>query len=119
MALLPCDFGPHRNIGRNTTLYAGLGSGGFMERHSWRLCARHWNEIHVGLTQFEVDPESGALSSGAEARLCLACLEPVNELGRQLFVTSYPAKDQRKDYWAHIHDDCSLPESWPKPEWGR
>lgn len=119
MALLPCDFGPHRNLGRNITVYFGAGSGGFMERHSWRLCSRHWDEIHVGLAQYEVDPESGAISTSTTQALCLTCSEPVNELGRQIFVTSYPAQNDRKDYWSKIHDDCSLPQSWPKPEWGR
>jgi hypothetical protein len=119
MALLPCDFGPHRNLGRNISFYSSIGSGSFMERRSWRLCPRHWQEIEGGLAKFKVDPTSGALSSSIDQGLCLSCSEPVNELGRQLFVTCYPSQNNREDYWSRIHDDCSLPESWPKPEWGR
>lgn len=119
MALLPCDFGPHRNLGRNVSVYLGIGSGGFMERHSWRLCSKHWLEIEIGLAQYKVNAESGAVSAPTSERLCLTDGKPVQELGRQVFVTSYPTQNNREDYWANIHDDCSLPESWPKPEWGR
>jgi len=90
-----------------------------MERHSWRLCSRHWQEVEIGLANFEVDPESGATRAATDERLCVTCVKPVDELGRQLFVTCYPAQNQRKDYWSRIQDDCSLPPSWPKPEWGR
>lgn len=115
MALLPCAFGPHRNLGRNIAVYLGLVRGQAANRHSWRVCLRHWQEIHVGLAKFEVNSESGALSTATDESFCLTCGEPVDESGWQLFVTAYPAQDQREDYWTKLHDGCSLPESWPSP----
>lgn len=119
MAFLPCDIGPHRNLGRNVSLYASVGTGIHMDRWSWRLCLRHWDEIEVGLAQYKVDPDSGAVSTATDERLCLACGQPVDEGGRQVFVTCYPAQNNREDYWSRIHDEHSLPGFMPKPEWGR
>jgi len=109
MAMLPCMKGPHKHTGRNVNVYCGDINQGVSTRSSGRFCCAHWNEIERRLHQFEVDPDSGALSLPQNDGLCLACGEPVTEGSRQLFITSYPTKDDRKDYWARIHELCPPP----------
>lgn len=119
MAFFPCDVGPHVNPTRNVSVYLGelhdMGS----SRTKWRVCLRHWAEVERGLHQFEVDPESGAVGSAVNEALCLVCLKPADEVTRQLFFTSYPAQNERKDYWARIHDKCTLQDWVLNPGWGR
>jgi len=108
MAYLPCSMGKHRHPGRNTNLYVGVLSHGDPLRGSGRLCPVHWREVQNSLSQFEVDTESGTLSDPSFEGLCLTCLKPVHEGGSQVFLTSYPAKNERKDYWARLHESCDL-----------
>jgi len=108
MAYLPCFIGPHTHRGRNTNVYLGIARGMDIERRSGRVCTTHWGEIERSLAQFELDPDRGTLSDPAAEWLCFACLEPVDEIGYQVFVTAYPAKDERKDYWARVHMHCDL-----------
>jgi hypothetical protein len=81
-----------------------------MQRWKLRLCAIHAATIQEDLAQYKVLPEDAAtgLLNGTPTE-CLSCNEPVDHLGVQLFVTGYPANDQREDYWANIHETCSLP----------
>jgi hypothetical protein len=109
MAMLPCITGPHKHRDRNVNVYCGDISAGVSTRSSGRFCLAHWNEIERRLHQFELDPTSGALSDPSVEWFCISCAKPVDESGRQLFVTSYPTKDDRKDYWARIHAGCSSP----------
>jgi len=108
MAYLPCDVESHRHTGRNVNVYLGLIGPDGSERKSGRFCGTHWNEIQRGLHQFEVDPGSGTLSDPSSDGLCLACFKPVTEFGWQVFITSYPAKNDRKDYWARVHSGCTM-----------
>jgi hypothetical protein len=109
MAVLPCQVGFHQHRLRNVNVYASWYVGSMTQRHSARFCPGHWSEIESGLSQFEVDTDSGALSDPTCEGLCLTCLKPVTEGSGQVFLTSYPTKDQRKDYWARIHTGCNLP----------
>lgn len=114
MAYMPCDVGRHFNPGRNVNAYFARGSGSVMDRWNLRLCPGHWSEYQRDLAEFEVDPANTALSSFSANDTCLTCSEPVGEGGDQLFVTSYPTKQERKDYWARVHHDCNLPVGWSK-----
>jgi len=109
MAVLPCKVGMHPHRFRNVNVYAGWFVGPTTQRLSGRYCPPHWNEIERSLAQFEVDADRGTLGDPSAEGLCLTCLKPVEELGGQVFLTSYPAKDQRKDYWARVHVSCNLP----------
>ena len=109
MAYLPCFVGPHTHRGRNVNVYLGLIGRTLSERKSGRFCSTHWGEIERRLTQFEVDPDSGALSDSTAEGICLSCLKPTDELCRQVFLTCYPAQNERKDYWTRVHDDCAVP----------
>jgi hypothetical protein len=110
MAVLPCKVGMHPHPYRNVNCYVGHFVGPTAQRYSGRYCPGHWDEIQSGLAQFEVDPERLTLSDSTSQGLCLTCLEPVDEFGGQVFITSYPAKNQRKDYWARVHVACFLPQ---------
>jgi len=110
MAYLPCLIGPHRHRGRNSNVYLAIAREIEIERRSGRVCGVHWYEIERSLAQFEVDPDSGALCDPTSEGLCFSCLKPVRESGYQLFITSYPAKNERKDYWSRIHPLCDLPD---------
>ena len=112
MAFFPCDVGPHINrSGRNVSVYLGELHDNGSTRTKFRLCSGHFSEVQAGLCQFEVDPESGAVSDATRDGLCLICLKPCDEVTRQLFFTCYPPNNERKDYWARIHDTCTL-QDW-------
>jgi hypothetical protein len=111
MAFFPCDYGPHYNPRRNYLSYVGVGVQGDMNRYRLRFCAAHIGAVQEHLSQFKVDPENGTISGGdAAAANCLSCGQPVDQTRRQLFVTCYPPDDEREDYWAQIHIDCTVPD---------
>lgn len=116
MAMLPCGRGPHFNPFRNANYYVAIGSGGDFARWLLRLCPAHAAAVNEDLAQHEVTPDNLALSAGGPATNCLSCGQPMQEIGTQLFVTAYPAKDQRKDYWAHIHVNCRVPVTLQQPD---
>jgi hypothetical protein len=110
MAFFPCDFGPHSHNGRNSLFYVGQLDG--QESHRWRLrlCLGHCVDVQQHLAKFKVLPEERTIS-GADTRPadCLSCGQPLVERGLQLYVTAYPANDEREDYWASIHAGCAVP----------
>jgi hypothetical protein len=111
MAFYPCDYGPHYNPARNYLLYVGYGAGTEINRWRLRFCGTHLSTVQEHLSEFEVSPEDGALAGGNEAMThCLSCGQPIGENRRQLFVTCYPPDHERKDYWAGVHVNCSLPD---------
>ena len=42
--------------------------------------------------------------------VCPTCQKPVDQGGVRAFVTAYPAKNDRKDYWLNVHEACALPQ---------
>lgn len=116
MAMLPCDRGPHFNPFRNSSYYVALGSGGNFTRWLLRLCPVHAAVVNEDLAEYEIIPEKIALGITDTNTDCFACGEPIDEARTQLFVTGYPAKDERKDYWACVHLNCSLPPHLAQPD---
>lgn len=112
MAFYPCDFDGHFNPKKNYLFYWALGSGLNFTRWRQRLCLAHAGEIQEDLSEYKVGPLDAALSSGGMLANCFSCGNPIAEGGRQLFLTCYPSNDEREDYWARIHDDCTLPKPW-------
>ena len=111
MAFYPCDFGPHYNPRKNFLTYVAIGSGTEMTRWRLRFCAAHVGAVQQHLAEFEVDPSNGTIAGGdASMSHCLSCGQPIDETRRQLFVTSYPPDQERKDYWAQMHVDCTVPD---------
>lgn len=112
MAFYPCDFGGHWNPKRNYLFYWAVGSGLEITRWRRRYCALHASIVQDDLSEYKVDPVDSALGISDLLANCFTCGDPIREGGRQLFLTCYPADDQREDYWARIHDECSLPPPW-------
>jgi hypothetical protein len=120
MAFFPCDEGPHRNPKRNNNVYVGIvGNEPEATRYSLRLCDEHFAFIENNLSEIEVDPNDPAGSWLDDLAQCFACHQPLGEISRQLFVTAYPTKNERKDYWARIHDACTVPAPLKKPSRAR
>jgi len=109
MAGQPCKVGMHIHRGRNVNVYVNLYWHGVTQRALGRFCGPHWAEIERGLAEFEVDPDGSTVSDSQLEGLCFACLEPRDKPFGQAFITSYPAKNERKDYWASVHEGCYLP----------
>lgn len=103
MAMLPCDRGPHSHRERNVNTYFRLGSGSDFAHATRRYCPAHWGDIHQHLAQYEVVVEDGAESIWGRDGACVTCGKPINDGAIQLFVTSYPSKNERKDYWLSFH----------------
>jgi hypothetical protein len=111
MAFYPCDYGPHYNPRRNYLAYVGVGSGNEISRWRLRFCATHIGAVQEHLAEFKVNPEDGTLSGvNSNMAYCLSCREPGVKGGRQVFVTCYPPNQEREDYWAGIHVDCTVPD---------
>lgn len=115
MAFLPCSVGPHANPFRNSLFYVARGGGLDMFRFRLRLCPGHRAVVQDNLAQYKVTPDDVALGWNDAPSECFACGQPIAELGDQMFVTGYPAQNEREDYWFRIHRDCSLPD-WLAPE---
>lgn len=109
MARFPCTLGPHRNLGRNYTLYFHLYGGGVSDDSRLRLCIEHFGLAKHDLAKFEIDPESGTFRTDGADSECLSCGKPVGKDGWQVGVTAYEPNNECKDYGASLHTDCRLP----------
>lgn len=111
-----CNFGPHFWPRKKHLFYVGWGKGGDFKRYRLRFCADHTAIVDEYLSQFEVGPietTRGGLDDGVVN--CLSCCQPIDEIGWQVFVTAYPAQDERKDYWGGLHIDHQLPDYLKDP----
>ena len=111
MAFNPCSAGNHWHPRKNYLVYIAHGRGEAMVRYRLRFCLTHIALVQEQLSEFEVDPDNGAVSGGDAAMSnCFSCGQPLDETRWQLFATCYPPNDERKDYWAGIHSSCTLPD---------
>jgi hypothetical protein len=109
MAMLPCTGCDQRTPFRNAGLYCHLWGSGVQNDFRLRLCPRHLAAFQHDLTKYEVvysDTAAGIVDTPSD---CFSCGEPVLQTDWHFSVTAYPAKDERKDYWARLHTDCRLP----------
>jgi hypothetical protein len=110
MALFPCVRGPHTFRGKASSVYVGLLADGVdADRWKLRFCGSHLLEFNQDLAQFKVTIENDAVRANGSLDTCLACLKPAGEVDWQLFVTVYPANQEREDYWGKLHVDCRVP----------
>lgn len=107
MSFYPCVAGPHYNPGKGLLWYFAIGSGDDFARKRLRYCSAHASQLHDRLSKFEVRPENMTVSGFDAPIECFVCGEPVGERRCELFITSYPTKDERVDYWARVHGHCS------------
>ena len=111
MAYLPCDAGTHFHPARNVNVYTGVLGDGPDLRKTARLCQGHWGEVEPHLSEHEIVPDDLAGGGNLTVKPCPACKQPLHQLQVRAFVTAYPAKDDRKDYWLNLHQNCDKP-SW-------
>lgn len=114
MAIFPCDVGLHRNPGKNMNMYVGVLNQGTGPRMALRLCEGHWREVEPHLTEYEVITDGSDAPYGFGSFVCGTCGQILSERGAQVFVTAYPPKQDRKDYWFQVHSECPLPSWMPK-----
>lgn len=110
MARLPCSIGPHFNPLRNRNAYLHIWGPATQEDRMLRLCPRHFPLVDQDLSQFKWDITEDTTSRPDAPTDCLACLQPVDETGLYVSVTSYPAQNQREDYSSRLHINCQRPE---------
>lgn len=110
MAFRRCQVDGHPIMGRSNLVYFGLVGAEDETRWRLRFCSVHARAVHQDLSQYEVSPDDGTLSGGDLVMTqCLSCGQPVDELGWRCFLTTYPTKNERKDYWASLHVNCRVP----------
>jgi len=107
MAYFPCNVGPHYNPGKNYLVYPALAQGDEIVRKRLRLCAAHLHVVQDDLAQYEVLPEHATASRWDTGADCFSCRKPIDQNAWDFFVTAYPTKDERKDYWAKVHESCA------------
>ena len=106
-----CSVEGHFNPLKSYLFYVGYGRGDDFRRYRLRFCRAHLDLVQKDLSENEVSPDSGALSGGKAAEAnCLSCGKPLDETGWQFFATCSPTQNERKDSWANIPVECSLPQ---------
>lgn len=110
MAYLLCTATKHANPRRNAGFYCHLWSAEVQHDFRLRLCPAHLVAAQNDLAQYELVNTNDAASVIDTPTNCFSCGQPVTELDWHLSITAYPAKNERKDYWARIHVSHSLPE---------
>ena len=111
MQVPTCSFSDHFWPRKKRLYYVGWGSGNNFQRYRLRFCDPHAAVVEEYLSEFEVGSLDGTAGhSDLVVVECLACRQPIHEIGWQVFVTGYPAQDERKDYWGGLHADCQLPD---------
>lgn len=111
-----CDFEAHPWLKKKHLVYVGVAYRGQAERWRLRFCPAHLGVLEEDLAQHEVSALQATVSNGDRRVVdCLSCREPIEEIGWQLFVTCYPTQDERKDYWARIHNKDCLPHYLKDP----
>lgn len=110
MYLPVCSFDGHLWPRKKHLFYVAVGRNGDFLRHRLRFCPTHAAVVEEHLSEFEVRTENVAAGSANWSMVkCLADGEPVDQIGVQVYITGYPTQDERKDYWACLHDACILP----------
>jgi hypothetical protein len=109
MAMLPCTACGHKTPFRNAGLYCHLWNSGVQQDFRLRLCPTHLTAFEYDLAKYELSPLDDTGSVVNTPTECFTCGKPVGQTDWHVSVTAYPAKDQRKDYWARLHTDCRLP----------
>lgn len=109
MAQYPCstDNAPYK--GAQQTIYVALVRGSESSRYKLRLCPSHFASAQDHLAEFKVDPTSGTPAWFGTGAKCITCFKPMDEYGWQVFLTVYPANQEREDYWGCLHDQHEVP----------
>lgn len=106
MAYYPCSVGHHAFPGKASSVYVAIGVGASMDRWKVRLCKKHAALVEELLEPCEINDDTPPLSE-QEHFPCLTCGGPT--LGgdrRMMFLTSYFANQDRRDFWTMFHTSC-------------
>ena len=105
MALMPCDTGQHRYAGPSRAAYPALVHGADSERRHLRLCQAHFLAYLDSVSpRLEQLAQEGQQSLTIDPVVCLVCgRSPQGTV--QVFLTAYPYKDVREDYWGQVCDE--------------
>jgi hypothetical protein len=109
MAFFPCARGHANPRSKNYHWYCSYGSGIELSRITLRLCEIHSLDVQEYLAKLElmpIDPTAGV--AGDDTR-CIACRKPTGQGDWQVFITGYPPKQEREDYWSKLHTTCAMP----------
>lgn len=104
MGLFPCSIGTHRYAGPQQTIYPAIAQGQEVFRTRLRLCPTHFD---VMLEKLVSRANDAAIDhEDALAPTCIECRGDVIGSRWQFFATAYASKQERRDFWAVIHDEC-------------
>ena len=109
MALFPCSTCGKRFAGRAHYVYPALVSGNDSIRNKHRLCPPCYGLLTEYLDPYQVIGTEVEEDLAKLLGLCPSCDQSLDEGASRVFVTTYPAKDDRHDYWLAIHTQCDLP----------
>jgi hypothetical protein len=113
VARFPCSVENHYNRGRNHYVYVAWGTGDNFTKARLRLCPIHFATFQDNLAQFKCPSYDNAVGTDWGPNTdCVTCLQPVDERGWQVFITSYPPNNEREDYWGKLHIDCIPPAAF-------
>lgn len=112
MAYVPvCDYDGHFWPKKKHLFYVAISRGGDFLRYRRRFCEFHVADVEEYLAEYElVWPLPADRVADRAMAKCLSCCEPVEQGGRQVFITGYPSQNERKDYWGNLHESHHLPE---------
>jgi len=116
MALLPCVFGPHHFRGKSGSVYPAIIDRSENTRWKFRVCDKHGQVVQEGLKDFEVSDENPVTIEAESRWVCPSCLNIVQDLYKSLYVTAYYPGQERRDYWAKLHQNCGAPAWLPYTE---
>lgn len=107
MASSPCTVCGQRFLGRATYFYPAVLKEAGPERQTLKLCPRHaknvLNNLHDA-TELRVD--TGVFES-RDWDICLICGGDASQQMSSVYITCYPAKDERQDFWGFGCPSCA------------
>jgi hypothetical protein len=113
--LYPCDATEHRYVGPQNTIYPAIVDGTFSQRRKLRLCSSHFESYVEQLEKHAFDAFGD--QERPPSRQCVLCSKPVEDAPVGFYATVYGHRQERRDFYGSVHDDCApaLAEDWHLP----
>jgi len=107
MARFPCALHQGRFTGPAAYWYPAVLSGSDSVRARLRVCTA-CSETMLAFVDKALDETTGETDVEQEFEaLCAWCSLPVGSPRNAAFVTAYPVRDQRRDWFGVVHLDCT------------
>jgi len=112
MAMYPCDVKNHRYNGPQQTIYPAIVTGNASTRRKLRLCPGHFEHLEDTL-ETKANNAQMDFDSKDHTR-CIVCQQDVTDSEFQFFATVYAKGQERRDFWAVLHESCAAAcmEDW-------